>query len=177
MATPADISYQTEGIPGTWATTTLVKDAISRNNGEASDEIPFGVGVTWGTDKDEQVEHIDAQADILAGISLQSQAYERSIELGTIGVKPGYNLAVARHGVMRVYVDEAVAVGDAVRYRADTNAGAVGAVNGPGTFCKSSAAGHTVLITSGAKWVKGNGGAAGIAHLEINMTSLTVTSD
>ena len=145
-------------------------------NEEASTEMPFGVMVKQGTSFNE-CKLMAAQADVAnsVGVVLHSHAYAKDNELGDTGLKRYATANVLREGEVVVYVSEAVAVGGAVRVRADANAGA-GALLGPGTFCTTASATHTVLLTKGARWMKGTSG-AGFARLRVDLDSLAVTND
>jgi hypothetical protein len=143
---------------------------------EAAAELPFGCAAKLGTDPDAQVAVPTAQANIIAGVTVHSHAYAKDVELGTNGVKTSVPIGVLKNGVIRVYSSEAIVVGtSAVRIRIDTNAGTDNLL-GPGTFCKSSSAGHTILVTSGMKWVKGCG-AGGVAELSVCMDAFAKTDD
>lgn len=147
---------------------------------DASNEIPFGVLVVRGT-ADNQCKLPAAQADVTIlktlGIVKHGFAYAKDTELGDNGLKRYATASVVKHGRMRVYSSEAVAVSDAVRVRATNNAGAAGSATlGPGTFCKSAAANHTMLLTKGARWVAG-AAAGGYPILEFDIDSLVITAD
>lgn len=145
---------------------------------EGAGEVPFGTLVVRGT-ADNQGKRPAAQADVayakVMGVSVHSHAYAKDNELGDLGLKQYVVGKVLTEGRIRVYTSEAVATTDNVRVRADTNA-ASDELTGPGTFCKSSSAGHTVLISKGARWAEGTTG-AGIAVLEFDVLALTLASD
>ncbi len=114
-------------------------------NAEASQEMPFGTMLVQGTGDDE-AKVFAAPANKMIGVLRNQFAYAVPTELGTIGLKPKTTLGVAQNGPIMVVVSEAVTPASAVRVRGDTNAGALGAVNGPGTFCTTASAGHTVRL-------------------------------
>lgn len=148
----------------------------SYQNEEDTDEMPIGVVVAHGTDPDAQVLLLTGSSDPIAGITVHSHGYAKPTELGDTGLKEFVTVGVLRQGVIRVYCSEAIVVGtSAVRIRIDDDAGD-GALLGPGTFCKTSSGGHTVLVTAGMKWVKGCG-AGGVAELDVNLAALAITAD
>ncbi len=137
--------------------------------------MPFGVAVKVDTDPNAQVKLPSSQAAVF-GVTVHSNAYAKTTELGDEGLKQYVTVGVMRKGTVKVYCSEAVVVGtSAVRIRIDTTAG-TGQLLGPGTFCVSSNTTHTVLVTAGMKWVKGCG-AGGVAHLEVDMTCFAITND
>ena len=143
---------------------------------ESATELPFGVAVKLGSDPDKYVAVPTAQASVIHGVSVHSHAYAKPTELGDTGLKQYVTVGVLRWGVINVYCSEQVVVGTSgVRIRIDTNAGS-DALLGPGTFCVSSSAGHTILVTSGMKWLRGCA-AQGFAELEVNMSSFAKTND
>lgn len=169
------VAYQTAAIYGTIADD-APRYVRSYQNEEASTEMPFGVAVKLGTDPDDQVKLLTAAANVIAGVTVHSHAYAKDVELGDDGLKANVTVGVLRKGVVRVYSSEAIVVGtSAVRIRHDANAGA-GQLLGPGTFCKTASANHTMAVTSGMKWVKGCD-AGGVAELEVDMTSFAVAAD
>lgn len=174
-AQQTSVAYQDEGFAGQLADSSDLKNARSYLNENAT-EIAFGLAVAGGTDPDRGVILPASNASTVRGVSLHDHAYAKDGELGSIGLKQYASVSALRHGTVKVYCSEAVVVDtSAVRIRMDTNAG-TGALLGPGTFCVSSSAGHTVLVTAGMKWVKGCG-AGGIAHLEVDMTAFAKTND
>lgn len=174
-AIQTSVAYQDEGFAGQLADSCDVKYARSYLNENAT-EMAFGLAVAGGTAPDTGVILPASNASTVRGISLHDHAYAKDSELGSTGLKQYASVSVLRKGVVKVYCSEAVVVDtSAVRIRMDTNAG-TGALLGPGTFCVSANAGHTVLVTAGMKWIKGCG-AGGIAHLEVEMDSFAKTND
>lgn len=174
-ATQTSVATQGVGIVGTFAD--LAPSYVrSYQNEEDTLEMPIGVAVGHGTDPDAQVLLLALSTDPIAGITVHSHAYAKPTELGDTGLKESVSVGVLRGGVVRVYCSEAIVVGtSAVRIRIDDDAGD-GALLGPGTFCKTQSAGHTVLVTQGMKWVKGCD-AGGIAELDVNLAALLITAD
>jgi hypothetical protein len=118
-------------------------------NAEASQELPFGTMAVQGTgDSDAKV--FASNANKMIGIVRNHFAYAQTNgpayggDIGTIGVKPKVSVQAAQRGKMTVVVGEAVTPNSPVRVRATTNAGALGTALGPGTFCTTASAGHTV---------------------------------
>lgn len=119
-------------------------------NAEAAQEMPFGTMLVQGTG-DDDAKVFASNANKMIGVLRNQFAYAipRSGvggELGLIGLKPKATLGLAQNGPMTVIVGEAVTPASPVRVRADTNAGALGTALGPGTFCTTSSAGHTIRL-------------------------------
>lgn len=172
-AQQTSVVTQTAGIAGTIADD--CPHYIRSYQNEDATEMGIGICVKVGTDPDTQVKLPSSQAAVF-GVTMHSHAYAKPTELGDTGLKQYVTVGVMRKGTVKVYCSEAVVVGtSAVRIRIDTTAG-TGDLLGPGTFCVSSNTTHTVLVTSGMKWVKGCG-AGGIAHLEVDMTCFAITND
>lgn len=140
---------------------------------ESSSEIAFGLAVIQGT-ADRGATLPAAQSPAFLGVVLHTNALAKDNELGDTGIKQYVAMNVMRQGRVYVYSSEAVTPAAAVRIRCDTNAG-TGALLGPGTFCKSASAGHTTLITKGAKWLESAG--PGIVALQLDFGALAMTSD
>lgn len=173
-AIQTSVADMAEGLPGTFADLAPAY-VVSRYNEDAT-EMPFGVLCKLGTDPNKQAKLLAAQADVPHGISVHSHAYSKPVELGDTGLKQGVTVGLMRVGVIRVEVSEAIVVDtSAVRYRATTAAG-TGRKLGPGSFCKTAAAGVTCLVTAGLKWVRGCP-ADGVAWIEVGMTAFAKTND
>lgn len=172
-AQQTSVSYQAAGFAGSLVDASEA-DVRSYKN-EDTTEMAFGTAVAFGTDADRDVEVCDAQADVIAGVVVHSHAYAKTTELGTTGLKQNVTVGVLREGVIRVYVSEAVAVGDAVRIRIDTNAGS-DELLGPGTFCTTANGAHTIQVTAGMKWLRGASG-GGYAELAVDMMAFTKSND
>lgn len=141
-------------------------------NAEASQELPFGTMAVQGTlDGDAKV--FASNANKMIGIVRNHFAYALTNgpafggEIGTIGLKPKVAVQAAQRGKMTVVVGEAVTPASPVRVRADTNAGALGTSNGPGTFCTTSSAGHTIRLPF-ARFTTSTTG-AGVAEVAFEM--------
>ncbi len=147
-------------------------DTESYVNEEASAELPWGVALVQGT-ADRGAKLAAAQANRIIGVARREDAYGKDSELGSTGLKPKVSVSVTRRGKLPVLVNEAVAPTSPVRVRMTTNAGANGTNSGPGTFCTTASAGHTVLISSGARFLSTTAG-AGIAILAFDFTPLSV---
>ncbi len=93
--------------------------------------------------------------------------------------RPGYpnrkSLNVIRRGQIWVYVTEAVALTDAVRFWDTDHSGTVAGAF-LGRFCKTASGTRTTLFTNGARWITKTTG-AGLAVLEIAMAAATFTAD
>lgn len=156
----------------------------SRHNENVStDDFPnmaMGVLVAEGTEEDGAL-NLAAQADKLAGVVVRSQAQEPGVNVDaeTGDVLENQSLTVLRRGQVWVQIEETVAAGDPVRYRAvaDPDTG-----EQAGIFRTTDPTGtDTVLITEGARWVRGGVASGsptrGIALLEIDILNLAVTAD
>jgi hypothetical protein len=142
-------------------------------NAEASQEMPFGTMLVQGTG-DQDAKIATANTNKMIGVLRNQFAYAIARgavggELGVIGLKPKATLGVAKRGKMTVVVGEAVNPASPVRVRIDANAGVLGATNGPGTFCTTASAGHTVDISKWARFLNTVTG-AGVVELEYDIT-------
>lgn len=75
--------------------------------------VPFGVGLTYGTDKDNQCDIIDNSGDKFLGVSLFTHATENGAVDGSAEYADTDTVSVLRQGAVWVRVTEAVAAGDA----------------------------------------------------------------
>ena len=148
-------------IAGMLADASMVKDADTYTNEEASAELAFGRMVKQGT-ADDQAKVFAAQSDKAVGVVLHSHAFAKDDQLGTTGLKPKVSFGALQKGKVWVEVDEAVSPADAVRFRATSSGGT------PGVFRKTSSAGNTILVNSG-RWLSTTSG-AGLALLDLDMT-------
>lgn len=104
------------------------------------DDIGFGYGVMDGTDAEKQVEVYSSASGKFRGVALQST---EASDLDNSNYEEYDQVAVMDQGVVWVYCEEAVNVGDAVRVRHTDGT--------PGAFCTTAVANKTVLLT-GAEW-------------------------
>ncbi len=145
-----------------------MKRASSKVSEEASAEIPFGVMLCRGTDKDNGALLLNtsaaAMASAMVGVVVHDHAYAKDVELGDTGLKPKVSLNVLTHGRIYVQPEETVHPGDAVRVRAVATGDEVF-----GTFRTTADAADTVNITSFARWVT-SGTSSTPAVLELDMT-------
>jgi hypothetical protein len=95
---------------------------------------------------------------------------------GRIGYPDKQIVNVLSKGVVYVYTVDAVALGDAVRLYHTDHASASSNGGYKGRFGKTAVAGKTFEVTAGARWV-GAAAAGGIALLEIDIPTLTVSAD
>lgn len=165
----------TRAYAGLISDTSFIKDVRSFVSEEASAEIPFGVMVVRGTDKNVGclLPHTSAAAssDIMIGVVVHSHAYDKPLELGDTGLKPKTTVGVLVHGRIWVPVEETVAPGDAVRVRVIAAGAEV-----KGAFRTTADSTDTVNITAFARWVTG-GAAGSVAELEVDMTRPDGTAD
>lgn len=96
---------------------------------------------------------------------------------GRFGYPNAEMVNVLSKGVAWVYVTEAVALGDPVRFWNAANTTGGGAVAGSfvGRFAKTAVASKTTLVT-GARWLSETT-AAGLVLLELNIPAATFTAD
>ncbi len=144
------------------------KRCSAKYSEEASAEIPFGVMVCRGTDKDDGALLLNtssaAMADILLGVVVHSHAYDKDNELGDTGLKSAVSFDVLTHGRIYVLPEETVHPGDAVRVRAVAGGSEV-----KGAFRTTADSTDCVDITSFARWARG-GDSTTPAILELDMT-------
>ncbi len=144
---------------------------------DGTDVLPFGTLVALETDG--TIKRLDAQADVVAGVVVLSDAYEVGTEVaasnetgGPPGVMAKAVVSVLQRGRIWVLLDETVAAGDAVRYYAKAVSG-----KRQGAFRTTDPTGtDTVLITAGARFVTGGTTTTG-AELEIDVLNLAFTAD
>lgn len=136
---------------------------------EASAVVAFGTAVKQGA-TDFTALNLTTTADKLVGIVRKSDAYNVDNELDQVagGLKPKTTLGVYKRGKIWVNVDEAVTPASPVRIRTDTNAGAAGAINGPGSFRTTASATHT-MTAPWARFLTTTTG-AGLVQLEFDIT-------
>lgn len=157
--------------PGMLGDGSLVKDAMSFLNGEASAEIPFGYAVVQGSADNEAVLPAAGTDGLkLLGVVLHSHYYQKDNELGTSGIKPDVAMAVLGKGRVWVKIDENVTPASAVRVR-HTAAG-----DGKGSFRASASAGATFDCSKFARWIGTHLAATGYGLLEIDVTGRAVAT-
>lgn len=147
-------------LAGALGDSSAVKQVESLINSEASAEIPFGVMVGNGASEGEALK-LATTADALAGIVLRSDAYDIPNELGDTGLKPTVVMSVLTRGRCWVPVEEAVAVGGAVRVRAVVVGAEVA-----GKFRTTADSTDCIDISAFARWVQGG---SSLAMVEIDM--------
>jgi hypothetical protein len=98
------------------------KDFLSRTNGNASAEIPFGIGVIFGT-TDGTAKTPAAVTDKVVGVVAHSHAYQPGAQLGTTGVAALGDLNVLRKGRIYLVAEQDVVPGDRLFCRAVSGAG------------------------------------------------------
>lgn len=142
----------------------------SYTNGEASAEIPFGVMVCQGaTDGAALKLNTSAAAmdGILAGVVLHSNAYNKTNELGTTGIKAGVIMNVCTKGRVWVTVEEAVTPASTVKVRA-----VVAGAEVAGAFRDTADSTDCVDISRCARYLT-SAGAGELAVLEFDLTGAT----
>lgn len=143
------------------------KNILSKINGEASAEIPFGKMVARGS-ADDEVLKLAATSDKLVGVVVFGQAYAKTaggatLELGTTGLTPNTLMDVLSEGRMYVFPEEAVTPTSAVRVRA-VAAGAEVA----GAFRATADSTDCIDISKFARWLT-TGSSTVPAVVEIDM--------
>lgn len=168
-----EVTNYADAVAGLLADNTLSKDCLSAINEEASAEIPFGVMVCRGT-TDLGVKLLNtsaaAMASALKGVVVFGQSFAKPDDLGDTGLKPFMAFSILSKGRIYVQVEEAVAIGDAVRVRAVATGGEV-----KGAFRTSADASDCVDISKFARWTRG-ADAAGFAIVEIDMTNAALAA-
>jgi hypothetical protein len=91
-------------------------DIVSAVNAEASAEIPFGVFVKAGT-AERTALLLSASTDKPLGVVVWRKWYEKTLDLGTTGVKAGVRIDVMRKGRIWVTCETAMALADGVHIR------------------------------------------------------------
>lgn len=114
--------------------TCALNDVMSYVNAEASSEMPFGRMLVQGT-ADRDAKLMTIQTDVMIGVLVHSQAYNRDNEIGSTGLKPKMTAGVMTRGRVWVAVTEDVTPASVVR---------VSEVGG--TFGDSASAGVTVVL-------------------------------
>ncbi len=122
----------------------------------AEGDILFGRAVVKGTE-DLAVKAPSASTDLMIGVAGFST---EASDLDNNKYNTDDPVAVVETGVVVVYVEEAVSIGDAVRIRHTASGELV-----PGSFCKTADAGKTVVVAN-AVW-KSETASAGFAVLYI----------
>lgn len=130
-------------------------------NGESSAEIPFGVVVQQGT-ADNECLLLTATSNVLIGVTLHSNNYQLTTELGTTGVKPNVTMNVRSQGRVWVTVEEAVTPASNVLVRAVAAGSEVA-----GAF-RDTADGSDCIDISGFARYLTSAGIAGLALVEFD---------
>ena len=130
-------------------------------NGESSAEIPFGVVVQQGT-ADNECLLLTATSNVLIGVTLHSNNYQLTTELGTTGVKPNVAMNVRSQGRVWVTVEEAVTPASNVLVRAVAEGSEVA-----GAF-RDTADGSDCIDISGFARYLTSAGIAGLALVEFD---------
>jgi hypothetical protein len=132
----------------------------SVSNGEATLEMPFGVGVIKGA-SDSTVLLPSAAGQPIVGIVLHSNTYD-SRQLGAVGLKPKAHISLSVDGVIYVQVEEAVLPYDRAFCRFAAGAGGTQR----GAWRKSADTG-TAQELRGARYLTA-AQAGGVAVLQFN---------
>lgn len=130
-------------------------------NGETSAEIPFGVVVQQGT-ADNECKLLSATNNVLVGVTLHSNAYAPTTELGTTGVKINVPLNVRSQGRVWVTVEEAVTPASNVLVRAVATGNEVA-----GAFRDTADASDCIDISGFARYLT-SAGAGELALVEFD---------
>ena len=154
-------------IAGQLADNTLGKDCLSKINGEASAEIPFGVMVGKGS-ADDEVLKLAAASDKLAGVSVYGAAYARTaggatLELGSTGLTPNTLMDVLNVGRIYVFPEDAVTPASEVHVRAVAGGSEVA-----GAFRGTAYGTDTINVSAFCRWIT-SGSSSTPAVVEIDM--------
>lgn len=154
------------GMKGTSAEDT-VRSFVSA---EATEEIPFGVGVVLGAAANKAVLPTDAAtAAKFVGVALHSHNYASPEQLGDTGIKPKVPISVLEEGDVWVTVEEAVVAGDRAFMRYDAGAGGTQL----GAFRKSADT-ATALELKGCRYLTAASG-GGLALLRVSVSATRAT--
>lgn len=166
-------SKMTIAFPGMLSNASLRHNVASGVNAEASAQLLFGTMVKKGTG-DADCLLMTAAANVLQGVVAHSHAYEKDIEEGASGLNPTATVGLLRHGAIYVLTSEDVDPTSAVRINCDTNLGTT-----PGSFCKTAVVGHTLNVSSTARWLSSSfsytppgGSTVKVGELELDMTGI-----
>jgi hypothetical protein len=151
-------------------------DVVSAFNEEASDEIPFGVMVKGGT-ADDSVKNLATTADLLKGVVVFANYFDKPIQLGDTGLKPGVAFGLLRRGHIYVRVEDAVTPASEVHVRVTTGGsngyGDAGAETA-GAFRGSDDGGDTIDITAFAKYLtSADVGEIAVVSIDMDNASLS----
>lgn len=177
-AYPLNLTKGHEGMLGNLAAYT----SLSYEN-ETGAVIPFGHAVllnTAGTADLSAKLPAGASATGVVGVTLDSNTFEVNADAKTADGRVGYPAKVVTNvlssGIVYVYSKDAIAVGDAVRIYHTDGASAASDGSYKGRFGKTAVSGKTFNVTAGARWLS-SCAAGGIALLEIDIPTLTVSAD
>lgn len=136
------------GKPGMFANLHTAKDGkvVARTSEEASASLPFGAFVAKGT-ADRGVKALSSTADLIEGIALAGDGYNRDSEVDANGFRPACTFDVGQTGEYFVTVEGAVTPASEVHLRVVASGGAVVGL------CRATAdAGKTIDISAFAKF-------------------------
>jgi len=107
-----------------------------RSYAAEGDDIGFGLGVMDGTDAEKQVKIFSASDGVFRGVAVYDPG---ASDVDNSEYQEYDAIAVLDQGVIWVYCEEAVNVGDAARIRHTDGT--------PGAFCTTAVAGKTAALT------------------------------
>jgi len=135
-----------------------------RSYAAEGDDLEFGHAAMDGTDPEKQLKLFASASGVFRGV-IGYSTDASNIDNSLFNDKD--SVPLIDQGVVTVYVEEAVNVGDAVRIRHDAT--------GPGNFRTSADAGKTVEVTEGAEWRED--GASGTAVKLLLNPPFTISAD
>lgn len=140
-------------------------DAVTGINQEASAVIPFGVAVCFeGAARDDGMLLPDSLADVLAGISLRSLAYDPVVNTAD-GIAAGGTLTVLTRGRVYVTCEDGCSPGDRLHVRAVATGSEVEGA------CRASADGSdTIDATTQGVW-RSTAAAGQLAALDVDFVN------
>lgn len=110
-----------------------------RSYAAEEDGLKFGRAAMLGTDPEKQVKIFASATGTFVGVNAFSTQAD---DLDNSQYKQYDPVSILDQGVIMVFVEETVEVGDTVRVRHTANGSKVA-----GSFCKTAAAGETVVLT------------------------------
>lgn len=135
-------------------------------NDEASAEMAFGYAVKFNSTSDPRSAKLltAITGEIVAGIVLFHQNYDPEVQLGTVGVKAGYEVNVVRKGRLWVICEDGCDIGDRLHVRAIATGGEIA-----GALRASADASDTIDSGTQAQWAT-QAAAGELAILDFDFT-------
>ena len=145
-------------------------DILAMRNDEAvdlgNDEIAFGTAVQRGSLTDHKSAlQLTFTDQLVPGIHVHSHAFDKDLQLGEVGVKPGNKLSILQRGRARVICEEGCNVGDRLHIRAIATGSEL-----PGALRSTPDGLNTIDATTQGKW-ESAASAGGLAWLRVDFVN------